>query len=104
MTPPEPIDVCWHHFILFTSAYTAFCSDHFRRYIHHAPFTQAVRSEMRKNGSGLSALKATIALAKECFGDLSGNWRENLLNVHASAFAEEVNSCAGSTNCQAPYR
>lgn len=37
LTPSHRVDLAWHEFILCTRAYSQFCSDHFGRYIHHAP-------------------------------------------------------------------
>lgn len=31
------IDEVWHAFILYTREYTAFCNQHFGRYVHHTP-------------------------------------------------------------------
>jgi hypothetical protein len=31
------IDEAWHQLVLFTHEYTAFCVDHFGRYLHHMP-------------------------------------------------------------------
>ena len=101
MVPPEPIDVAWHHFILFTSAYTQFCVENFGRYIHHRPFTQAERTANHAKGDGAKALYASIAFATDAFGELSTNWCQHLLT---SPTAQVIGECQGSTNCQAPYR
>lgn len=37
LTPSKMVDEAWHHFILFTKQYRAFCFDHFGRMIHHVP-------------------------------------------------------------------
>ena len=37
LTPSILVDCAWHEFILFTRYYSAFCRQHFGRYIHHHP-------------------------------------------------------------------
>lgn len=35
------IDDMWHTFLLFTKDYMEFCNQYFKKYIHHAPFTDS---------------------------------------------------------------
>jgi uncharacterized membrane protein YgcG len=37
MSPPGPVDVAWHAFILHTRDYEAYCRERFGRVIHHEP-------------------------------------------------------------------
>src|SRR5918992_2704026 len=37
ISPPEPVDVAWHAFILHTRDYEAYCRERFGRVIHHEP-------------------------------------------------------------------
>jgi hypothetical protein len=37
ISPPGPIDVAWHAFILHTRDYEAYCRERFGRVIHHEP-------------------------------------------------------------------
>jgi uncharacterized membrane protein YgcG len=37
LSPPEPVDVAWHAFILHTRDYEAYCRERFGRVIHHEP-------------------------------------------------------------------
>jgi hypothetical protein len=37
LSPPEPVDVAWHAFILHTRDYEAYCNERFGRVIHHEP-------------------------------------------------------------------
>jgi hypothetical protein len=37
ISPPEPVDVAWHAFILHTRDYESYCRDRFGRVIHHQP-------------------------------------------------------------------
>jgi hypothetical protein len=37
ISPPEPIDVAWHAFILHTRDYEAYCRERFGKVIHHEP-------------------------------------------------------------------
>ena len=37
VAPSNPIDVVWHHHILFTRECAQFCELHFGKFIHHAP-------------------------------------------------------------------
>lgn len=106
MVPPAPIDAAWHHFILFTSAYSEFCDTHIGRFIHHRPYTQSERAANHADGDGLKGLKASIAFAKDAFGSLSSNWCEHLLSLGTSqADGASNDQCGGgTTNCQAPYK
>jgi len=37
LSPPQPVDVAWHAFILHTRDYEAYCRERFGRVIHHEP-------------------------------------------------------------------
>jgi uncharacterized membrane protein YgcG len=37
ISPPKPVDVAWHAFILHTRDYEAYCRERFGRVIHHEP-------------------------------------------------------------------
>lgn len=37
ISPPGPVDVAWHAFILHTRDYEAYCRERFGRVIHHEP-------------------------------------------------------------------
>jgi uncharacterized membrane protein YgcG len=37
ISPPAPVDVAWHAFILHTRDYEAYCRERFGRVIHHEP-------------------------------------------------------------------
>jgi hypothetical protein len=37
ISPPQPVDVAWHAFILHTRDYEAYCRERFGRVIHHEP-------------------------------------------------------------------
>jgi uncharacterized membrane protein YgcG len=37
ISPPEPVDVAWHAFILHTRDYETYCRERFGRVIHHEP-------------------------------------------------------------------
>src|ERR687892_2650917 len=37
ISPPGPVDVAWHAFILHTRDYESYCSERFGRVIHHEP-------------------------------------------------------------------
>src|ERR671914_1623210 len=37
ISPPRPVDVAWHAFILHTRDYEAYCRERFGRVIHHEP-------------------------------------------------------------------
>jgi hypothetical protein len=37
ISPPGPVDVAWHAFILHTRDYETYCRERFRRVIHHEP-------------------------------------------------------------------
>lgn len=84
LAPPAAIDNAWHHFILFTEDYAAFCDNYFGRFIHHRPATS------RDVMPGDLAVK-TRALAEKLYGELSLNWR-------CSSEAD----CSPSTNCESP--
>jgi hypothetical protein len=46
--PIVVIDEMWHNFVLFTKEYTAFCTDYFGYYMHHAPATESEETEFRE--------------------------------------------------------
>src|SRR5262245_222157 len=94
-TPLEPsprIDAAWHHFILFTHAYSEFCDQHFGRFIHHVPNEAKVDSTRSpascsscsdcSGDSGRSieiettpvARSGTREMAIAMFGTVSSNW------------------------------
>ncbi|NMH59123.1 hypothetical protein [Alteromonas ponticola] len=54
-SPLVVIDEMWHNFILFTHAYTHFCEQFFGFYMHHAPTTNQMIEESKKQNTGLSA-------------------------------------------------
>ena len=37
VSPPPPVDVAWHAFILHTRDYEAYCRERYGRIIHHQP-------------------------------------------------------------------
>jgi hypothetical protein len=37
VSPPKPVDVAWHAFILHTRDYEAYCRERYGRVIHHQP-------------------------------------------------------------------
>jgi hypothetical protein len=85
--PPEPIDECWHHFILFTRDYASFCERHFGRFIHHLPKS---RDDVADSDGGV--LRRTLSAARATFGEpLSSNWGVNAANH---------DNCSGSTSCE----
>jgi len=64
--PPHRVDFSWHIFLLHTKDYAEFCEKHIGFFVHHEP---------GENVEGSSpAMDATIALAKNVYGELSGNW------------------------------
>ena len=83
LSPPEKIDMAWHHFILFTKDYREFCLRYFDRFIGHGPVSRDMPEQ------AIPAVSRTVALATATFGDLlSTNW----LNQPKA-------DCGGSTNC-----
>lgn len=85
--PPPQVDEGWHHFMLFTKDYEAFCQHYFGRFLHHSPKTR----EDKKKGDR-EIVPRTLMVAKGIFGPtLSVNW------VYAKTAEGD---CEGSTNCQ----
>ncbi|MFD4374069.1 glycine-rich domain-containing protein [Streptomyces sp. NPDC058486] len=37
MAPSKAVDPAWHAFMLHSQEYSAWCQEHFGRYLHHAP-------------------------------------------------------------------
>ncbi|MFE6223741.1 glycine-rich domain-containing protein [Streptomyces sp. NPDC057854] len=37
MAPSRAVDPAWHTFLLHSQEYSAWCQEHFGRYLHHAP-------------------------------------------------------------------
>lgn len=60
LTPPLPIDLAWHEFILFTRAYLNFCERVFGRIVHHQPGGSEKENQ--------SQLRQTLKLYQLCFG------------------------------------
>jgi hypothetical protein len=69
LAPSEPIDECWHQFLLFTQDYAEFCARFFGQFIHHVP--KAPEEVAASDGS---AIRNTRRAAREFFGELSANW------------------------------
>ncbi|PJE64266.1 MAG: hypothetical protein COU90_03555 [Candidatus Ryanbacteria bacterium CG10_big_fil_rev_8_21_14_0_10_43_42] len=60
ISPSKQLDSMWHHFILHTHDYAAFCEKFFGKFLHHHPTNQPYtesRGEM-------------LQLAKTIFGDI----------------------------------
>jgi hypothetical protein len=91
LAPPERIDECWHHFILFTQDYASFCERYFGRFIHHLP--KSPEDTARSDGS---VMRTTLAHAGTRFGEpLSANWD----------FGHRVDckeKCSPSSSCETP--
>lgn len=67
--PPVLIDEAWHTFLLFTKEYDAFCRFYFGTFIHHSPVTATNRNKHKDIPKNL-----VFPIAREVFGELSGNW------------------------------
>lgn len=91
--PPEIIDEAWHHFILFTRDYDAFCKHYFGKFIHHSPNTSEKQVE-----PGL--MKKTLSCARQTFGELSLNWGASPDELSSGSCVSDCTQCSGSTNCQ----
>ena len=91
LTPPERIDECWHHFILFTQDYASFCQRYFGRFIHHLP--KSPEDTARSDGG---VVRTTLAHARTMFGDpLPANW-----NFGQGTSCNE--KCSPSSSCETP--
>ncbi len=89
LAPSERIDEAWHHFILHTKDYDAFCRRYFGRFIHHVPHNRAERS--KKDASGFCRMRSAALAA---FGQpLSSNWGGTLLSAEGS-------NCKNTEPCQ----
>lgn len=42
-----PIDLMWHHFVLWTEDYREFCDKHLGVFVHHRPLTQKEKTSFR---------------------------------------------------------
>jgi hypothetical protein len=62
VAPSQSVDVAWHHFILFTRDYAAYCDRYLGRFIHHQP-------EMQGDGDA-AAYETTRAAIEATFGSL----------------------------------
>lgn len=62
--PSKVVDLAWHHFILFTKDYEAFCQNAFGRFFHHVP---SIKKENEKAGSSMliNTWMASCSLAGE---------------------------------------
>ena len=70
LAPTALIDEVWHHFMLYSEDYAAFCNDKFGFMINHRPWSNAEVA-----ASDWSIVRRTRKLAEDVFGeDLSSNW------------------------------
>lgn len=72
--PTVRIDDGWHHFILHTEDYMAFCQKFFGRYIHHYPNKPGVVAPKGRPRATLTAAIAVFGAEK-----LSANWHYGTL-------------------------
>lgn len=95
-SPSKAIDEAWHHFILFTKEYAAFCKNHFGFFIHHVPNTSEYFVTNPKNATN------TVAVARTLFGNLSENWGKhaNGDTCVGGSCSSDCTQCGGTTNCQ----
>jgi hypothetical protein len=94
LAPPERIDLAWHHFILHTREYSAFCEAIAGKFIHHVPST----SQWFTLQHGMKAQTLNAARAK--FGPLSQNWASKGVGCVGGSCSSDCTPCSGSTNCQ----
>ena len=94
LSPNTRLDLGWHHFILNTKEYTDFCESAFGKYIHHSPFTNEDKSELKSN-----PYKETIEIAKSVFNELSENWY-NQKCADCCEGGDCSNSAGGCSHCQ----
>ncbi len=99
ISPPELIDVAWHHFILFTQTYMRTCDQWFGAYVHHRPYTLAQRQVMIDRNEARVTVQRTIDLAHAAFGPLSPNWYAVKFDAETGAVLHNSTDCEGSTNC-----
>jgi hypothetical protein len=98
LAPSAPIDECWHHFILFTREYAAFCNRYFGRFLHHVPKTAA---ETAKSDGTVG--RRTVELARARFGhSLSSNWCAD--EASCSEKCSPSTSSCGSSPCTSDGR
>lgn len=95
LAPPERIDTAWHHFILHTREYSAFCFAVAGKFIHHVPSS----SQWFTPQFGLKA--QTLDAARAMFGGLSRNWMAQGGSCVGGSCSSDCTPCSGSTNCQA---
>lgn len=82
-SPPPPVDVAWHAFVLHTRDYEAYCPERYGRVIHHRPTGKpdpAVyrRTYQRRSSSGtpvdntIWAVPAVAVVAADAAGSADG--------------------------------
>lgn len=92
LTPPHPIDMGWHEFLMYTRDYASFCKKVLGVYIHHVPDPVLKPVEQKPTAQD------TIAFAKEVFGpNLSHNWIKR--NKTSECSADDDSNCHGCSNC-----
>ncbi len=87
LVPSDKIDAGWHEFLLYTSEYRAFCSEHLGKFVHHCPPSYF---DDDRNPSQADFLE-TMNLAAEMLGTLSSNW-----DVTTSNAAKCSDNCSTS--------
>lgn len=90
--PSERIDLAWHHFILFTRDYAAFCQRYFGHFLHHQPHVGTEDADP-------DLVPRTLRAAREAFGSLGPNWSYRAGSTAECGFSDCA-KCSGSTNCQ----
>lgn len=88
LTPPLPIDLGWHEFLMYTRDYQSFCTEVLGVLIHHVP-DPVLQSVVNKTSS-----LATVNLAGEYFGELSRNWSKV-----SSGECNPDSDCHGDGSC-----
>jgi hypothetical protein len=81
LSPPEPVDVAWHAFILHTRDYEAYCRERYGRVIHHRPtgkpdpaaYRRAYERRARQGTMDPAVWAAPVAVSGAEGGD-GGGW------------------------------
>lgn len=98
-SPPEAIDIAWHHFLMFTREYARFCDVYFGQFIHHTPYTRSERVQMMASDNPRSSVQRSIDKAALLFGSLSPAWFAIGLDSESGMLLHGCADCSGSTNC-----
>jgi hypothetical protein len=97
ISPPEPVDVAWHAFILHTRDYESYCRERYGRVIHHqptgAPDPEAYRRAYERRTT-FGGVDNAIWMVPPVLGDGGGGGHHG----HGGSSCGGGSSCSGGSS------